>query len=458
MQNDFTGDTQPILPDQGETRPNRVDHRNLPQIKTQPLPAPITRRTRKSWYVWGLVLVAMVALAGISGGLAAFQSADQAVHATETQSSILSLTSQYLQAQKDMAAGRYEDARQRFEYILALNPDFPGATDRLREVLSILYATATPTPTPTRTPTPTATATFTPTPTRDLRPLQDLYSEAGSAMKSSDWTKVIDTLSALRKEDPKYNTPQVDGMLYMALQNRGLNRILKEADLEGGSYDLALAERFGPLDAEASWAQQMVRLYMYGSAFWEAYPDQAVYYFGQVAAAAPYLTDSSGWTAAARYRESLIQYGDQLVADEKPCDALEQYQLALSWGSTPELQDTIDQTYLACYPPTVTPTVTPTITQTPTPTTGPTATLLPVPTETATETPAETPAVTPTTKPPKATRTPTPPAETPTETQPVKTPKPTKTPTPEINGTPVSVTETPATKPRRPTRTPTPTP
>ena len=453
MQNDYTGDTQPILQNQGETRPNKADHSSLTQSNTQPLPAPLTRKARKSWLVWGLVLIAMLALAGVSGGLAAFQSANQAVHATETQSFILELTGQYIQAQQDVAAGRYEDARQRLEYILAQNRDFPGATDRLREVLAILYATATPTPRPTSTPTPTATATFTPTPTRDLRPLNDLFDEAGSAMKSGDWTKVVDILSSLRKEDPGYSTASVDGMLYMALRNRGLDRILKEADLEGGSYDLALAERFGPLDAEASWAQQMVRLYMYGSAFWEAYPEQAVYYFGQVASAAPYLTDSSGWTAAARYRDSLIQYGDQLVADDHPCDALDQYQLALTWGSTNELQDTVDETYLACYPPTATPTVTPTLTETPTPTTGATATS-PAPTDTPTGNPTVAP-----TKPPKATKTPAPPTGTPTETAPAKTPKPSKTPTPEITETPVIETPTPEASPTRrprPTKTPTP--
>ena len=453
MQNDLTGDTQPVQPEQGNTRPSRANRDASIPSNTQPLPKRVASKTRKPLVLWGLALVIALALAGFSGGVAAFKSANHSVHATQTQSTLLLLTGQYMQAKQDVSASRYSEARQRLEYILAQNPDFPGAAEQLRDVLVILYATATPTPLPTSTLTPTATPTFTPTPTRDLRPFQDLIDDATTAMKNGDWTKAVDTLSGLRKEDPGYATAQVDGMLYMALRNRGLDRILKQADLEGGSYDLALAERFGPLDAEASWAQQMVRLYMYGSAFWEAYPEQAVYYFGQVASAAPYLTDSSGWTSAARYRASLIQYGDQFAADDQPCEALAQYQLALSWGSTTELQDTIDETFLACYPPTATPTVTPTITLTPT--TGPTATLPPV----LTETPTNVPEFTPTTQPPTATQ-PAPPSETPTETAPANTPEPTESPTQEITATPAPPSETPTQEatpqPRSLTKTPKP--
>jgi hypothetical protein len=63
----------------------------------------------------------------------------------------------------------------------------------------------------------------------------------------------------------------------------------------GRIYDLALAERFGPLDSDALSYRELAC--MYGSSFWEAYPEQAVYYFGQVAAMR--VERCIGWTARA---------------------------------------------------------------------------------------------------------------------------------------------------------------
>ena len=128
-------------------------------------------------------------------------------------------------------------------------------------------------------------------------------------------------------------------------------------------YDLSLAERFGPLDAQANSSRELARLYMIGSSFWEVYPEQAVNYFGQVAAAAPGLMDASGWTASERYRESLIQYGDQLATNKDWCNAQKQYELALAMRADENLQATRNEVALKCSPPTSTPqTNTPTAT------------------------------------------------------------------------------------------------
>jgi hypothetical protein len=144
-----------------------------------------------------------------------------------------------------------------------------------------------------------------------------------------------------------------------------VEKIWGEGNLEGGIYDLALAARFGPLDSQAYSARDLARLYLFGSSFWEVYPDQAVFYFSQVAAAAPGLRDASGWTASQRYREALIQYGDQLMTKESWCEAQKQYELALSMGADATLEEKTRNAILKCSPPTETPTSTG---ETPTPT------------------------------------------------------------------------------------------
>lgn len=150
---------------------------------------------------------------------------------------------------EDLAAGRFEVARQRFEYVIRLDPSHPDAAERLAEALLALNAPATA-PTPISTPTP------------NLAPVEDLFDQAKAAYDNQDWSGAIDTLIALRAKDPSYRAVQVDGLLYGALRARALHLIRAEWNLEQGLYDLARAERFGPLDSEAVSWRTSARLYL----------------------------------------------------------------------------------------------------------------------------------------------------------------------------------------------------
>jgi tetratricopeptide (TPR) repeat protein len=386
--------------DPGETRPSRPEGKVEPegdsfgQNATQPVRpySPVSRIgsfVRKDFrrLIWVFFTVLMLVLGSVTGALAAYRSAANTLQDRQGFQSILVLTDQFNRGLADMETGQFEIARKRFEFILSEDPNFPGAVEKLAEVRQILYATTTPTPTGTPTPTPTDTPTVTPTPTRDPRPLEEQLSVALASINEGDWNRAIETLLAMRSSDPSFQTVRVDGLLFLSLRSRGLDRILNRRDLEGGAYDLSLAENFGPLDSRATWARQMVRLYMYGSAFWEAYPEQAVFYFGQVAAAAPYLTDASGWTSSARYRASLVHYGDYLARQDDWCSAQAYYELALSYGFDGELAEKVEKAAYECSPPTATPTQEPTGTVTPeivlTETPDAPATEQPAPTETS---------------------------------------------------------------------------
>jgi tetratricopeptide (TPR) repeat protein len=270
---------------------------------------------------------------------------------------IKSLQEQYVLGLQDMDAGRFDLARQRFEYVLDQDPSFPNVADKLVQVMQIEFATATPTQVP-------PTATLTPTP--DLRPVQDLFSEAQSVYAQKSYSQVIDILLSLRKADPGYKVVDVDSLLFRSLRYRGLQKIREESNLEGGMYDLALAERFGPLDRDAENWRNLARLYVIGSGFWEVYPEQAVYYFSQVASAAPGLRDGSGWTAAGRLWASLVQYGDWLAARDEWCPAEEKYEAALAMRNDGDLQTKVLDAELKCSPPTNTPPPSPEPSETPT--------------------------------------------------------------------------------------------
>jgi hypothetical protein len=195
-------------------------------------------------------------------------------------------------------------------------------------------------------------------------------------------------------------------MLFVALRNRGVQKISQLADLEGGIYDLALAARFGPIDVEAKNWRDWAELYVRGASFWDVDWEQAVYYFGQLAQIAPNLMDGSRYTASERYRLALIGYGDWFARQELWCEAQQQYDTAYNMSPRPELQPTAIYAADQCANPTpepqvVVPTFTPTITPTPPPGEQPTATVAPTeaPTEVPTEIPTEVPTETPTSTP-----------------------------------------------------------
>ena len=295
------------------------------------------KRKRPTWPLWtflgilGLVAVAAIsAFSGYRSGINLRTDAKETQVASEIQQ-------QFDLAQQDIANKQYDRARQRLQYVIQLDPQFPGAAEKLSDVLLELNTTATPTaaPTPTLTPTP------------DTRGVDELFSQAQSSLANSDWSTTIDTLLTLRKNDPNYQTVAVDDMLFLALRNRGADKILKEADLEGGIYDLSLAERFGPLDTEAESYLTWARIYILGASFWQIDWKQAVYYFEQVAPQLPNLRDGSGMTATERYRKALIGYGDSLLQDD-PCAAVDQYQQALSLGSDPDAEDGLNKAEKEC--------------------------------------------------------------------------------------------------------------
>lgn len=311
--------------------------------ETQVIP-PVQKPNRWVWILLGfsmvLMMVALGSFAGYRMGLnnRLRQEASQVAMAAATQFEL---------GMNDFNHGRYDTARERFEYVIELDPNFPGATDMLMKVM--LAAAQVSTPTQAMTPTPA----FTPTP--DTRGAQEIFNHALDALRSQDWNLLIDTLDALRKEDLTYRTVDVDGLYYIALRFRGISKIVQEGNLEGGIYDLALAEQFAPLDRDAEGFRNWARLYLTGASFWEVDWPRVISAFSQIYPAMPNLRDGSGWTAVERYRQALIGYGDQLAQKGDYCAAKDQYEAALAMGPDDLLAPTAAYAQIQCSPPTATP-------------------------------------------------------------------------------------------------------
>lgn len=322
---------------------------------TQPVKAnKKTSRKRLIITILGFILIlALGAVGGYNSGIGIRKSAE----ATQIGQA---LGEQFELGAIALAEGRYDHARQHFEFIVQHEPTYPGAAEAMAQAILGMTFTATPTITP--------SPTLTPTP--DLRGAEAIINNAQQLINSGDWTNALAALDQLRKEAPDYRTAEVDGMYYFALRYNGADKIAKLGDLEGGIYFLTLAERFGPLDSTANNLRANARLYIIAATFWEIDWEQAVNYFGQLAAFAPNVWDAaSNMTAGERYRIALMRYGDERFLADDFCGAYAQYSNALAYGGLDETATKNSyEAYDICYPPTATPEPVPIPIDTPVPT------------------------------------------------------------------------------------------
>jgi tetratricopeptide (TPR) repeat protein len=296
-----------VTPDLAETQ--KVETVSAPVVP----PAAKPKRTR--WILGGvvalIVLIGLGALGGMQAGFGARQQEQQLQEAVEA-------VAQFQLGVADLEAGQCDLARQRFEYVVQLDPGYPGIQDML--VASLLCAGGTATP--------IAQSTEGPEPTPDLRGAEVIFADTQSLLQSQNWDTLLFTLDTLRKNFPDYNPIEVDRMYFIALRQRGQDRILNIGDLEGGIFDLNRAAQIGPLDAEAQTYRQWAIWYIVGQSFWEVDWPQVVEYFELLAPAAPNLHDVNFFTATDRLAQAVVFYAQELVLeadraarDKQWCDA-----------------------------------------------------------------------------------------------------------------------------------------
>ena len=377
---------------------------------TQPVKTTARSRTsrwvRWRWLLLGLVLtLIMIAVSVTTGYMRGLE--ERAAAQGQAQAEVA--RQQFDAGMQDLLAGNYELARQRFEYVLTLEPDYPGVAEALGQALAALNQ-PTPTPSPVASPTPTETP--------DFGSFEGTFASAQAAFARADWTSTIDILLHLRAEMPTYRLEEANQLMAVALRNRGMDKLFT-GKLEQGIYDLTLAERFGPLDAQALSWKRSAAFFIFANSYFGLDWKLATEYFGQICQA-------NIWGACTKYGLAAREYAAEL-AEKDPCAAAKYYEIGYGYVGADASAPTATHVANRCAtvpapPPTATETSTPG-TETPTATFIPGPTSTPSPTAGQTATPTHTPTVgvssptaTPTTGAPTETNTPTPTrTDTPTE-------------------------------------------
>ena len=309
--------SDPSGPASGDTQP-------VPS-STQPTPAASRRRR---WLRW---LALLLILALVAGSVSGYLAGSGQRRAARLQAFSAKAKEQFDLGVQDLQAQRYELARQRFEYVIQIDPGYPGIIDQMAAVLVALHA-------------PTSTPISLASPTPNNAPVEQLLTEARASLGSGDWTTTIDTLIGLRAKDPTYKAVEVDGLLFAALRNRGVQRISKEGALAEGLYDLSRAERFAPLDRDADNWRNWAELYLTADSFMGLNWAEATRLFAQVFAVSPYLRNDAYF----KYAMSAQSYAEQLMAAKDPCGAMDPYGQSLTAMPNATLEPTATYAADAC--------------------------------------------------------------------------------------------------------------
>jgi tetratricopeptide (TPR) repeat protein len=286
--------------------------------------------------ILGLVIVGLAGAVGWNNGLRTAEQNAQATHQWD-------IDRQVEQMVTDLAEGNSALYEIRESYLQTQSPKLPVVAE-LNQTATAVYLTHQPTVTPTPTETLPAESTIAASPTIETTDepivisteedsgvdLLDLLSSAQRSVSASDWTEAIETLDVIRSFDPLFEKARVDSLMTTALNARAL--ALFRSGESGLAEAIALAnriEQFGELNGDVSFERDVATLYLNAKTRINT-SDYAnsIRYLNDVIALAPNYLD-----AASLRLSQYVAYGDALYAGGQPCQAVQQYEVAISLGS-----------------------------------------------------------------------------------------------------------------------------
>lgn len=250
---------------------------------------------------FAVVLLLALGLATWTGYRAGLTVRDDQARATQAQD----LQAQYTLGLADLDAGRLAMAASRFEYILARDPEYPGAREKLAAAQAALNVTPTAPP-----------PTLPPVVGEDPA---EMLAQAEHYVADGNWDAAIAAVMRQRTVAPQHEVLRGDHVIFTALRGRGLARIQGE-QMEAGIFDLDQAGQFGTLDLEARNYRAWARLYLAAKSYYGLDWVKTLDILNQLYILAPNFKDTTRllYTAA-------VAYGDQLAAAGDACAAVEHY-------------------------------------------------------------------------------------------------------------------------------------
>ncbi len=285
----------------------------------------------------GALLCVLLAALGVSaaGGAVAGQRQRQ-IEATQTTTAEIAV--QFSLGTANLQAGQYQLAAERFRWVLARAPGYPGAAEGLAQAEQQMAAG------------PTAIPTLLPSTTQDP---EAIFAEASGYYSRQEWPSAISRLQELQLLDPRFREVEVKEMLYQSYVTLGLSYVRGDR-IQEGLLLLDQAEQIRPLDDQAAGERYLATLYSTGQTYWGLNWNVVIPNFEAIVEIAPNYRDAS-----ARLWEAHVRFADQLIGAGAHCDAVPQLEAALLLRDDSVIRDKRDAAVEACANPTSIPAATP---------------------------------------------------------------------------------------------------
>lgn len=254
---------------------------------------------------------------------------------------------QFNLAQADVAAGRYELALRRLEWLLARDKNYPGAAELQLEAQMALIPTATPSPTAA----PSPTSEVSTETGGDTKAADEQITAIEALVEAGDWEEAVQAITNFQIDFPSYRRAETDQLLYEAYSRWG-SYLLNNNQIAKGLFYLEQAQTLGDLPDWMEGEIVFAELYLEGIVFYNVNWPAYLYYFRELCSYAPNFQNSCKLLT-----EGLLAYGDQLSNQLDWCPAAAHYREALPiLGSADEqLRFKIEQADTGCQAATPTP-------------------------------------------------------------------------------------------------------
>lgn len=308
-------------------------------------------KVKRAGWVWlGILAMIVITALGVGSGYLLAIQARKTAQQTQIQ---IAATTQYELSLQDVKDNNFSMAKRRLEYVIQIYPNYPGAADKLAEVMVQLAQSGNSSGQPVE----IATAE----PTKDTRGAAAIFATAKQQMAAQDWRSLYTSINSLRDLDPTYEAVQADGLYYLAMRNMGIINI-SNGNMEKGLYNFSVAEKIGPLDADAESYRTWARMFLNAAAGYGVVWNRAVDGFATLYDMVPNMIDFNGLTVREYYARSLAGYGDFLQSTYDWCGAVTKYEASQGIMSLQRVIDILPDAREKCAnpPPTPTPEATPT--------------------------------------------------------------------------------------------------
>jgi len=255
------------------------------------------------------------------------------------------------QATDFQADGNLQAALDEYQKILVLDPSNDLAQQGIENLLALAGGQSTaqlPAPTATAAPLSPASPLDNPKPTpptttaTPTSALATYWAAAQSAARAGRWQEVLTNLLLIQQTDPTFNATEVTAQLVAAYVNLALEKdnadSLEEA-LALYEKALALQPAADDIARERDLIAQYLNVLAYTGVDWPVVIAQLQ---------TLYALEPDYRDVEQRLQEAHIAYADQLASEEAWCMAQDEYNLAISVASTPEIVTQRDAAQTQC--------------------------------------------------------------------------------------------------------------